>query len=285
MAEFVKARQVSGSGLTVPETKLADVAELESQVLEFVKSRLFPGVDYGVIPGTDGQKVLFQRGMQKICSFLGVYQDPETQVHDLGKGHREYLVKTRLRTMGEDIVLAVGEGSCCTLESKYRYKSGKRVCPGCGSAAIIKTKRNQWWCPKDKGGCGANYPLGDPEITRQSTERTENPDPADQYNTVLKMANKRSAMAALRNISGGIWAEHFAQEEDLDEHAAAAAADNAKEGAGKPALTVAEIRLEIKGWPVERKNQFETHRSKFQREGKSRDEATLLAYEKVTRPA
>jgi hypothetical protein len=85
------------------------------------------------------------------------------------------------------------------MESKYRYREGKRKCPACGSEAIIKGKAEYgggWLCFAKKGGCGAKYKDGDPTIECQQAGRIESEDPADQYNTVLKMAKKRAHVDA-----------------------------------------------------------------------------------------
>ena len=51
----------------------------------------------------------------------------------------------------------------------------------------------------DKGGCGTSFPPGAPEVEQQPRGRVPNPDIADVYNTVAKMAHKRAlVMAAIQ---------------------------------------------------------------------------------------
>jgi len=52
-------------------------------------------------------------------------------------------------------------------------------------------------CFKKQGGCGAKYRDGDAGIESQPTGRVPNPDIADQVNTIQKMAQKRSLIAAV----------------------------------------------------------------------------------------
>jgi hypothetical protein len=53
-----------------------------------------------------------------------------------------------------------------------------------------------------KGGCGATFHSTTSEITKQETGRVENPDIADVYNTVLKMAKKRAQVDATLTAVG-----------------------------------------------------------------------------------
>ena len=88
--------------------------------------------------------------------------------------------------------------------SGEHYRQGLRLCPKCGTDAIIKGKKEYgggWLCFGKKGGCGTKWKDGDAAIEGQSTERVPNDDLADQYNTVLKMANKRSLVAAVLNAT------------------------------------------------------------------------------------
>jgi hypothetical protein len=57
-------------------------------------------------------------------------------------------------------------------------------------------------CFAKKGGCNSKWKDGAKEIEDQNTDRMENPDPADQYNTVLKMAKKRAQVDATLTAVG-----------------------------------------------------------------------------------
>ncbi|HYP53630.1 MAG TPA: hypothetical protein VEQ42_08820, partial [Pyrinomonadaceae bacterium] len=98
-----------------------------------------------------------------------------------------------------DLLIAEADGSCNSREQKYRWREAQRVCPDCGASAIIKGREEYgggWLCFKKKGGCGAKFPDGDASIETQQTGRVPNADIADQVNTIQKMAQKRSLVAA-----------------------------------------------------------------------------------------
>lgn len=99
-------------------------------------------------------------------------------------------------------LVATGDGSCSTRESKYAYRKGERTCPSCGEATIRKDNKGDggWYCWKKIGGCGETFKLGNHEIESQNTQRMANPDLADVENTVLKMAIKRATVAAVRKL-------------------------------------------------------------------------------------
>lgn len=62
----------------------------------------------------------------------------------------------------------------------------------------MRSKRDpEWYCWAKKEGCGTTFKLNDPAIVDQQTGRIPNPDLADVYNTVLKMAVKRAHVAAI----------------------------------------------------------------------------------------
>jgi hypothetical protein len=85
------------------------------------------------------------------------------------------------------------------LESQYRYRKADRLCPYCGRPTIIKGRAEYgggWLCYQRKGGCGAKFADQDVAIVSQAAGRMENADLADTYNTVLKMAKKRTLVDA-----------------------------------------------------------------------------------------
>jgi hypothetical protein len=93
-----------------------------------------------------------------------------------------------------------GVGSCSTLETKFRYRKAEQTCPKCGKPTIIKGKKEYgggWLCYQKKGGCGAKFVDGDKDIENQNMGRIEHDNPADYYNTVLKMAKKRAQVDAI----------------------------------------------------------------------------------------
>ena len=99
------------------------------------------------------------------------------------------------------VFVAEGVGSCSSMESKYRWRKGGRVCPACRAGTIKRSTfgNKGWYCFAKIGGCGAKFEPEAEEITSQEGDeggRQENPDIADVYNTVLKMAKKRAFVDA-----------------------------------------------------------------------------------------
>jgi hypothetical protein len=175
---------------------------------------------YGVIPGTGTKPTLLKAGAEKLC--LTFRLDPQYEITERQEGpHLTVTSKCTLWHIPSGQRFGSGMGSCSTRESKYAYRQAQRKCPNCGAEAIIKGKdfKNEgkptgWICFSKKGGCGTKFKDGAPEIESQKVGRTPNEDLADQYNTVLKMANKRSLVAAVLNATAA--SDIFTQDiEDL----------------------------------------------------------------------
>lgn len=173
------------------------------------------GHHYGTVPGAGDRKCLLKPGAELLT--LTFKLDPQFLVADRWDGeHLESLVTCTLFHAPTGNRLGSGVGSCSTRESKYAWRKAERICPKCGTAAIIKGKADYgggWLCFARKGGCGAKFPDKDSTITGQQTGRVANPDIADVYNTVRKMACKRAHVAAVLFITGA--SEIFTQ--DLDD--------------------------------------------------------------------
>ncbi len=158
---------------------------------------------YGVIPGTGTKPTLLKAGAEKLC--LTFRLDPQYDITERQDGiHLHITSKCTLYHITTGQRYGSGMGSCSTREAKYAYRKSARKCPNCQSEAIIKGKEEYgggWVCFKKKGGCGAKFADGDKAIEGQAEGRMPNEDVADQYNTVLKMANKRSLVAAVLNAT------------------------------------------------------------------------------------
>jgi hypothetical protein len=205
------------------------IAEVQSRVMKLDHH-------YGVVPGTKGKPSLFKPGAELLC--LAFQLAPDFTVEDRWDGeHLECVVKCTLVHGPTEVKVGSGVGSCSTKESKYAYRGGRRKCPECGSdAALNKSKRdNGFYCWDKKGGCGANFRGDDKRITEQQTGRVANPDLADQYNTVRKMASKRALVAAVLITCG---ASHlFTQDvEDMPRDGAGGSSDDdgGWDGGGAP---------------------------------------------------
>ncbi len=190
-----------------PQPRVLSIQQMKddmSAMYELLREILVEGVHYGKIPGTT-ENTLFKPGADKIGVRFRLAARPDIMREDLPNGHREYQVSVSLTHIPTGEFIASAVGSCSTMESKYRWRYASRVCLSCGQDAIIKGREEYgggYICFARKGGCGAKYKDGDPAIETQETGRIENPDIADLYNTVLKMAVKRAHVAAILMATG-----------------------------------------------------------------------------------
>jgi hypothetical protein len=155
---------------------------------------------YGVIPGCGTKPSLLKPGAEKLCMTFRLAPRFVVTPHDFPNGHREYHVQTMLYHIRTGAFWGEGVGMCSTLETKYRYRDAKRKCPVCGKEAIIKGKEDMgggWICWNKRGGCGSKFSDAAEAIINQPLGKIENENIADAYNTVEKMAKKRSLVDAV----------------------------------------------------------------------------------------
>ena len=231
--------------LTIEDTK-AQVALVQQVLREVMKE----GEHYGKIPGID-KPTLFKAGAEKLCLVFRL--DPQYETVEKQEGvHLTITSKCTLWHIPSGQRFGSGMGSCSTRESRYAYRHGQRKCPKCGAEAIIKGKdfKNDglptgWLCYRKKDGCGAKFLDGDESIEKQVIGRVANEDIPDQYNTVLKMSNKRSLVAAILNTTAA--SDLLTQDvEDMPHHepsTAAAPASAHPSPSGEPAAAAAGLRL------------------------------------------
>ena len=180
----------SAQPLAFTELPVAELRRRKQLLHDVMKDVMVPGQHYGVIPGTDGKPALLKSGAEMLCMTFRLSSQFAVVLRELPNNHREYRVDCTL-TAPDGSVVATGVGSASTMESKHRWRLQNRKCPICGAEAIRKG-RNGFFCGAKVGGCGENFPATDKRIIAQPLGKVENPDVADQWNTVLKMAAKRA---------------------------------------------------------------------------------------------
>lgn len=224
--EIVERREVAP--LTAHQIKAQ--VQLIQEVMQAVMQE---GYHFGVIPGTGDKPTLLKPGAEKLTMTFRLAPSLHVAMRDLGNSHREYEVRCVLTHIPTGAVYGEGIGVCSTLESKYRYRNAERTCPHCGKATIIKGRAEYgggWLCFAKKGGCGEKFAEDDQAITGQGVGKVENPDPADQWNTVVKMAKKRALIDATLTATAA--SDIFTQ--DLDEMAENEAASRPLKTEAKP---------------------------------------------------
>lgn len=202
-----------------PDVALAKLSELQ----DFVRKVMVAGEDYGFIPLTGEctlteckcgkcRRSLLQPGAQKLLEIYGYYAVPKIvqRIEDWRPDldpvtgnprppffHYEFQVEVHSKRTGA--LLGIGVGSCNSMEDKYRYRKGARVCPICEKENIRRSKNPDkvtgdtgWYCWAKTGGCGAQFNSADEAITKQTEGRVESFDTPSQVNTILKIAKKRA---------------------------------------------------------------------------------------------
>lgn len=174
------------------------------------------GVDFGKIPGCD-RDVLLQPGADKLCNLFGivieyeVVRREEDWTGEFHGGEPFFFYEIRGKAFRGEFLMGEGVGSCNSWESKYRWRKAERICPNCGKENIRKSRDGGgWYCWAKLGGCGAQFPQGDPSIENQQVGRKPNPDAPELVNTILKMAYKRAKVSAAINSTSA--SEFFTQD-------------------------------------------------------------------------
>lgn len=236
--------QTHGEALTP-----ADLNKQVQLIQHVMKEVMKPGEHYGTIPGCGDKPALFKAGAEKLSMTFRMAPTYQVEKTELDGGHREYQVICSLSHITTGQVLGQGLGVCSTMESKYRFRKAARSCPQCGKEAIIKGKVEYgggWICYKAKGGCNSKWADGAQEIEGQKVGSVEYENPADYYNTVIKMAKKRAHVDSVLTATAA--SDIFAQDiEDLPSEDAEPVQEKREES-----------NAETKGEPAQKKFNPET---------------------------
>ena len=206
--------QASNDAITVqpcgwsPDELRAMVAqeiELRAIIVDYYRSQMVSSKHYYTLQA--GQKpALSKEGALNLCSLFKVCvsaQPPCEQFH--ADGHYSVRYRVHLVSMRSGDVIADGDASCSTRESKYAYRWVKATdVPAFLDTAALTSR---------KGRYGIQY-------------RIPTPDLADHYNTVLKMAYKRAIVAAALCLP--LVSELFTQDLEEAHLAAHASTDDAQ---------------------------------------------------------
>jgi len=153
------------------------------------------GEHYGVIPGCGTKPALLKAGAEKLGLTFRLIPEFKITKTDLPGGHREYEIVCTL-SLPDGTRVGEGVGSCSTMESKYRWRSQESFevtdLPIPKDAKERKAEYRKQGFGMKKTDAGWVWV----KFTGDGT-RTENPDVADQINTVLKMAKKRAHVDAI----------------------------------------------------------------------------------------
>lgn len=186
----------------VNELAVMDVREQVNKIQQLMKSVMQENEHYGKIPGCGNKPALFKAGAEKIGFVFRLAPFFEKERIDLPDGHREYEVTCTLKHIESGLIYGQGVGSCSSMESKYRYRNESAL-------TEIPVPKAYWDNNRDINVLrkAANAKPGDKVAAKKDEDsgkwfiamgsgKVENPDIADQFNTVLKMAKKRAFVDA-----------------------------------------------------------------------------------------
>ena len=165
---------------------------------------------YGVIPGTGNKPSLLKAGAEKLCFTFRLRPQFEIEERELINSHREYKTICKLFSIANSNPVGEGLGICSTMESKFRYRTGAgeiteidvpksywdtRKSDPKKAAEVLRElannagyEGNKFGTKKDENNCW--------KITTHG-EKVEYDNPADYYNTVIKMSKKRAFVDAV----------------------------------------------------------------------------------------
>ena len=239
-------------------TPAASAGELVARmdvIKQAMEQAMRADVDYGVIPGTGSKPTLLKPGAEKLGVLFQLDLQPENEKIWHDDGHLTVISRVTAFYAPSGARLGGGEGICTTREKKYAKRRADRLCPQCGQATVLESRdRNtkqpdgSLFCWKKKGGCGANFAAGSDQAKALLAVKpgdVDNPDIADTYNTVLKMAEKRGRVDAVLAVTGA--SALFTQ--DVEDQASAAPAEDPGpvEGASQQTQSTAELTIDDAG--------------------------------------
>ena len=187
-----------------------DVNHIQIQVQkiqQIMNSVMKKDEHYGIIPGTQ-KPTLLKPGAEKLgLTFrLAPVFSGENVPLEMENGHREFIIKCDLIHIPTGKSFGQGVGSCSSKESKYRYRWDKTE----------NQVPKEYWSIRDQDL------LGGPQFVARKSDnvwwiyqRVEHDNPADYYNTILKMAKKRAHVDAMLTATAA--SDIFTQDlEDMD---------------------------------------------------------------------
>ena len=176
----------------IVELSVEDVRDHVNKVQNLLRSVMKESEHYGKIPGIKKTSLL-KPGAEKLCLLFMLVPRFIIKTTNMDNGHREHEVTCSMYHSKTEAFRGEGVGSCSTMESRYRWRkdsenTGKPVPKSYWDNRDIKLIGGKGFSTKkDEDGLWMIFKDGD---------RIENPDIADQYNTVLKMAKKRAYLDA-----------------------------------------------------------------------------------------
>lgn len=202
MTQELAVREVPLTPMRVDE--VVGQVQLIQEIMQAVMKN---GEHYGTIPGCGDKPSLLKPGAEKIMLTFRMVPDPEVTVHDLPHptvtGHREYRSKVKLYAR-DGSYLGGGVGTCSTLETKYRYRTGP-------VEFTDQPVPREYWDLRKSNPAKAQELLGQGKVAKKNDAglwmiaaqggKIEHDNPADYYNTCEKMSKKRALVDATLTVT------------------------------------------------------------------------------------
>ena len=170
-------------------------------IQQIMAAAMKDGEHFGKIPGCGDKPTLLKPGAEKLCLTFRLAPTYEVDERNTDRGHREYRVQCTLSSILTSAFIGQGVGVCTTMEAKYRFRQGT-------AEPTDKPVPRTYWDVRQEdpakaqeliGGKGFSVKKVDGKgwMIAKGGEKVENDNPADHYNTVLKMAKKRALVDAV----------------------------------------------------------------------------------------
>lgn len=188
------------SGALMPALSIQEAVQRYNTVMEFTRTVMKEDKDYGIIPGTGTKATLLKPGAEKLCSLFGL--SPKfvvlDKILDFERGLFYFQYDCQLYDRRGNLV-GSGIGSCNSREKKYRYRSIPEFKASEEEKALAVRRETR---TSKKGN-------------QYTVLVLENQEPFDLVNTLDKMAQKRSLIAAVLIAANA--SEFFTQDiEDIE---------------------------------------------------------------------
>ena len=246
-------RVTSAGDMFVPAMTIAQAVSRYNNTLTFTREIMKEGKDYGTIPGSD-KPCLMKPGAEKLSTFFGLTSKPvivekeEDWTGERHNGEPFFYYWYRVQLWRGDYLLGEADGSCNSMESKYRYRwvQEDQVPPGVLKESLKRRggRISEFTFAVDKAETGGKYGKSaqywqewrdaiekkQAVLMKKKTNsgkemdawerdatyfRVPNPDIADSVNTIKKMALKRALVAVTLLVCNA--SEYFTQDlEDLE---------------------------------------------------------------------
>lgn len=185
-------------------------------IRDAMKKVMVRDTHFGKIPGCGDKDALLQPGAHKLGLLFNLAEEYNVEKRFIENDHLEVFVTTRLTRRDDGLFIGEGVGMASTMESRYRFRWDNTGIP----------VPEEYWTTRDKDILGGSsftprkvwVQDEDDNTSRQRWmifQQVYHENPADYYNTVIKIAKKRSYNDAI--LTNTAASDIFIPDDDLPE--------------------------------------------------------------------